>query len=635
MLKQALLKSVKLNSGLLYERVNINRNITLMTEYNQLSQTGRLYCMKMDWQEGMPNRPHYFWDSDIAKWIEACAYSLEINKDNQLEKKIDEIIDIMGNSQQEDGYLNTYFQTVEKGSRFTNLKDRHELYCAGHLIEAACAYYITTKKDKFLNIMIKYSDLIYTIFGPNKGQLKGYPGHEEIELALVRLYNITNNINYLNLAEFFVLERGKQPHYYDIEKLNSSIMFDKHKIPNLKLYAHIQAHEPIIDQITIEGHSVRALYYLSGAADIAYITNNIKLIKACKRLYENIVNKKMYITGGIGSSLKLENFSFDYDLPNETAYAETCAAIALVFFTHRMFLYEKKGKYIDVLEKVIYNGILSGVSLDGTKFFYSNPLEVNKKAVDLDTLGLKHSMDYERKKWFGCACCPPNVARLLASITQYIYATDNDDIYVNLYTDSTFTHNEIILNQITNYPWEEYIKIDIHAKKDTKFKLFLRIPSWCNNYTINVNSKKIELPTSNGYICLERQFSNNDEIILKLNMPIVKIQSNPHVRQNANKLALQRGPIIYCLEQVDNNVMLSTLYISKKDTFHPVYDKDLLGGCTYIEGTIHKIDSSNFNNQLYKEYDVNEYNDFKIKAIPYSLWTNRAPGDMLIWINKL
>jgi DUF1680 family protein len=403
MLSQANLTAVSFKKGFLYERVTTNRLITLATEYEQLKNTGRLYCMKMDKKEGMVNKPHEFWDSDIAKWIEACAYSLATHKDPSLEEKVDEIIDIMATSQLPDGYLNTYYQTVEKGNRFTNLKDKHELYCAGHLIEAAVAYYQTTKKDKFLKIMCKYTDLLCTIFGEEKGKLKGYPGHEEIELALVKLYSVTKNSKYLQLSTFFVLERGKVPHYYDIERETASknIAFHHYDIPSLKPYANLQAHVPVIEQLQLEGHAVRALYYLSAVADIAYQTNNESLKEACKRLYNNGVNRRMYITGGVGSSAKVENLSFDYDLPNETAYAETCAAIALAFFTQRMFLYEKDGQYMDVLEKTLYNGLLSGVSIDGTKFFYANPLQVTKKAVDQDTLYFKPQMGYERKKWFG------------------------------------------------------------------------------------------------------------------------------------------------------------------------------------------------------------------------------------------
>ncbi len=496
MLSQASIQSVSFIDGFLYNRIKINREITLQTEYEQLLQTGRLYCMKMDWKENMPNRPHQFYDSDIAKWIEACAYSLATHPNIELEKKVDEIIDIMENSQLEDGYLNTYFQTVAKGDRFTNLKDNHELYCAGHLIEASIAYYETTKKDKFLNIMCKYANLLCSIFGPLKGQIHGYPGHQEIELALVKLYGITNEKNYLDLASFFVLERGRQPNYYDLEIKNakSHITFNNYEIPTLKNYAYIQAHMPILEQSEVVGHSVRALYYLAGVADVAYKTNNQQLIDACHRLYSNLVEKKMYITGGIGSSLKVESFSFDYDLPNDTAYAETCAAVALIFFAYRMFLYEKDSKYIDTLEQVLYNGLLSGMSLDGTSFFYSNPLEVNKHAVDMDVLGLKSHMGYNRKKWFGCACCPPNIARLLSSLGQYVYATDNHDIYINLYTSSTFTNKETTLLVKTNYPFDETININMNQVSNSFSTLYLRIPDWCNKYIIKVNGEIIEVP---------------------------------------------------------------------------------------------------------------------------------------------
>ncbi|MCK5811931.1 MAG: glycoside hydrolase family 127 protein [Clostridiales bacterium] len=633
MLSQAPIKSVLLTDGFLYNKNKTNQEITLQTQYLQLLETGRLYCMRMDWKDNMPNRPHQFWDSDVAKWIEALAYSLASHPNGEFEKKADEIIDIMESSQLEDGYLNTYFQTVAKGKRFTNLKDDHELYCAGHLIEASIAYYLTTKKDKFLNIMCRYADLLCSVFGKDKGQLHGYPGHEEIELALIKLYRLTNETKYLDLATYFVLERGKQPNYFDIEKANARnhTKFNNYKIPTLKSYAYIQAHMPILEQKEVVGHSVRALYYLAGVADVAYETNNHKLIKTCHRLYSNLVEKKMYITGGIGSSLKVESFSFDYDLPNDLAYAETCAAIALIFFTNRMFLYEKDGQYLDVLERALYNGVLSGMSLDGTSFFYSNPLEVKKQAVDMDVLGLKSNMGYERKKWFGCACCPPNIARLLSSLGSYVYATDNHDIYVSLYTSSTFTNKETTLLVKTNYPFDETININMDQVCNSFNTLYLRIPSWCSNYTVKVNKKNIVVPLEKGFIKITRSWQKDDKITLNLSMPVTKVMANPKVRQNINKLALQRGPIVYCLEQVDNSDDLFSLYMSKDDKFTIHYDQSLLGGCTYLIGNIKKAVSSH---KLYSKVSPIKLEDTTIKAIPYALFANRAPGDMIVWINR-
>lgn len=633
MLSQASIKSVIFTDGFLHNKVKINREVTLQTEYEQLLQTGRLYCMRMDWKENKPNRPHQFWDSDVAKWIEACAYSLASHPNNELIKKVDEIIDIMEKSQMEDGYLNTYFQTVAIGDRFTNLKNNHELYCAGHLMEAAIAYYETTKKKKFLDIMCRYANLLCVIFGTEKGQLHGYPGHEEIELALIKLYRVTDEKKYLNLATYFVLERGKQPNYYDLEKAKASehINFHDYVIPTLKSYAYIQAHKPVLEQTKIVGHSVRALYYLSGIADVAYETNNHDLIKTCHTLYSDLVQKKMYITGGIGSSLKVESFSFEYDLPNDIAYAETCAAIALVFFTNRMFLYERDSKYLDTLERVLYNGVLSGMSLDGTSFFYANPLEVKKHAVDMDVLGLKPHMGYERKKWFGCACCPPNIARLLSSLGSYVYATENHDIYISLYTSSTFTNKDTTLLVKTNYPWDETININMNQVSNSFNTLYLRIPGWCKKYTLKVNGQEITSTLEKGFLKITRSWKKDDKISLILSMPINKIITNPNVRQNINKLALQRGPIVYCLEQVDNQDDLFSLYISKDDEFSHHYDKSLLGGCTYLTGHVKKITSTH---KLYSQVSSVTYEDTIIKAIPYALWTNRQPGDMIIWINR-
>lgn len=634
-MKSADLKNVQLTGGYWKARADINRDVTLQTEYEQLKETGRLYTFRQEWEEGKPNKPHYFWDSDIAKWIEACAYSLVEFPDTALEKQIDDVIEEIEAAQWEDGYLNSYYTVAEKENRWKNILIKHELYCAGHLMEAAVEYYKATGKRKLLDVMCRYANHIESVFGTEKGKLNGYPGHEEIELALIKLYEVTDEQRYLELAEYFVLERGNQPSYYDWElEQNPSILRYGRNKGTLKKYAYVQAHEPVTEQQTIEGHSVRALYYLAGVADVAEKTGNQKLLEACQRLYENMINKRMYITGGVGDTPDIERFSYDYNLPNETAYAETCAAIASVFFCNRMLNITKDGKYGDTMELTLHNGVMSGISLDGTEFFYANPLAVEAKAINEETLSMGNHMGYKRRKWFGCACCPPNIARLLSSIGMYFYSFDCDGIFVNLYGDSKFSHNGITLSQKTNYPWDETINIKTSCTSPVKTKIALRIPGWCKKLSIKVNGRDTAASFKTGYAYISRTWSDGDEIELILEMPIEKMQAHPHVRHDAEKLALQRGPVIYCIEEEDNGNHLMNIAIRPFDDFTAVYDKDLLDGCTYITGPAYRLSEKEFGNVLYRPYSA-DYEKLEIKAIPYALWTNRTPGDMTVWLNKL
>ena len=629
------LKNVKITGGYWKARTDINRNITLPTEYEQLKETGRLYTFRQEWTDGNPNKPHFFWDSDIAKWIEAGAYSLIHYPDINLENQIDNVIDEMESAQWEDGYLNSYYTVVEKDNRWRNICIKHELYCAGHLIEAAVEYYKATGKKKFLDIMCKYVDHINSVFGPEKGKLHAYPGHEEIELALIKLYKVTTNEKHLKLSEYFVTERGKQPLYYDLEKKRiPDILRFKRQKGTKKPYAEFQAHEPVTEQKTIEGHSVRALYFLAGVADVSEHTGNSELLKACETLYNNMVNKRMYITGGIGSTPDIERFSFDYDLPNETGYAETCAAIASVFFCNRMLNITCDGKYADTMEQTLYNGVMAGISLDGTEFFYANPLAVNTEAIDEETLEFKNQMGYKRRKWFGCACCPPNIARLLSSLGQYFYSYDCNGVYVNLYGDSKFSHDGLNLEQKTNYPWDETINITVGCDVECKKTIALRIPGWCRKLSITVNGRDITPDFKKGYAYINRVWHNEDEIELILEMTVEKMQAHPSVRHDTGKIALKRGPIIYCIEEEDNGKDLTALAIRPYDEFTSTFDNDFLGGCTYLTGSAYRLSKKEFGDVLYRPYSP-DYEKIEIKAIPYAMWTNRTPGDMIIWINTL
>lgn len=581
-----------------------------------------------------------FQDSDVAKWLEAVAYKLSTNPDEELEQLADDVIDLIERAQQSDGYLNTYFIIKEPENKWTNLEECHELYCAGHMMEAAVAYFQATGKRKLLDVMIRFADLIYDKFGDGPDQIKGYPGHQEIELALIKLYNITGEDRYKDLAKYFIDERGRQePCYFDLEWKERGKKSHWSGFRDMARANYYQAHQPVREQEAATGHAVRALYMYSGMVDVARETGDKSLVKACERLWDNITNKQMYITGGVGSSAYNESFTFDYDLPNDTAYTETCAAIALVFFAQRMFHLEPKGEYIDVMERALYNGVLSGISEDGKRFFYVNPLEVQAEVCE-------HRNDHKhvkitRQKWFGCACCPPNLARLLASIGKYIYSYNDKQVFVNLYTDNKaeldINGKSVILKQKTTYPWDENVKITLNTDERLNFTLALRIPGWCKKTEVRINGEEIDINDikDNGYIHIKRDWVNDDEIELVFYMPVERIFANLKVRENIGKVAIQRGPVVYCLEEIDNGSNLPAIFLAADANLTAEYRKDFLGGVTVITGTAHKVDESScLSNELYSSTEI-KYKDTKITAIPYYAWDNRETGEMLVWLNKL
>ncbi len=580
-----------------------------------------------------------FQDSDVAKWLEAVAYQLSTNPDGKLEKLADELIELIERAQQDDGYLNTYYTVKEPEKKWSNLTDCHELYCAGHMLEAAVAYYQATGKRQLLDVMIRFVDLIDKKFGSESDKIQGYPGHQEIELAIIRLYQIEPDEKYLKLAKYFIDQRGQEPNYFVIEwEKRGKINHWSETVTDKPYLDYFQAHKPVREQEAAIGHAVRALYMYSGMADVALETKDQSLIEACERLWNNTSKKQMYITGGVGSSGHLESFTFDYDLPNDTAYTETCAAIALVFFAQRMFHMEAKAEYIDVLEKALYNGVLSGISEDGKKFFYVNPLEVQpevcKKRDDH-----KH-VKPTRQKWFGCACCPPNIARLLASIGEYIYSYSDDELYVNLYADSIanvkINDQEIRIEQKTDYPWDGNVNITLATENDAEFTLALRIPAWCKKADLKINEKDVSIAgtNDNGYVHIKRIWSNGDKVELILNMSIERVYSNPKVRENIAKVTIQRGPIVYCLEEVDNGNNLPAIYLPTDSKLTAEYRSDLLGGVTIIKGRALKLDQSSWGDELYSTESL-KFTNVEITAVPYFAWDNRDAGEMLVWMNKI
>ncbi|MDQ0973199.1 DUF1680 family protein [Neobacillus niacini] len=625
MLKPVSFTNVGIDDAFWSPRIKVNREQTIPHQYQQCKETGRIDAFKLNWKPGMDNEPHIFWDSDVAKWLEAASYSLATHPDPELERLVDQVITLIASAQQPDGYLNIYFTVVKPGERWTDLRDAHELYCAGHLIEAGVAHYEATKKRTLLDVVCRYADHIDSVFGLEEGKKRGYGGHQEIELALVKLYRITGEKRYLKLSQFFIDERGQEPHYFTQEKVDRKGFFDEFMkyLDNIKEYN--QSHKPVREQNKVVGHSVRAMYMYSAMADLAGEIGDASLLKACERLWDHLHTKNMFITGGIGSTGKNEGFTYDYDLPNETSYAETCAAIGLVYWNQRMLQLECDGKYADAMERALYNGVISGVSLDGKKFFYANPLA---------SIGDRH-----RKEWFGCACCPPNLARLLASLGGYVYSQTADDLVVHLYVQGEAKFDlhgqQIIFKQKTEYPWNGSISIKINLDKPDTFGVKLRIPDWCKRAKLKVNNEEIEITgkLEKGYVRIEREWKNNDSIELELYMPIERMYSHPNVRQNANHVAIQRGPIVYCLESIDNVDSLHKLSLTKEGILTSIYDETLLGGVVKIVGDAELADDLKWEDKLYST-DKPRNKPFHITAIPYYAWDNREPGQMRVWIQE-
>lgn len=576
-----------------------------------------------------------FQDSDFAKWIEAVGYSLSWHPDPELEKTADEAIDLVCSVQQPDGYMDTYYIINGLDKRFTCLKDNHELYCLGHLIEGAVAYYYATGKDKLLKATIKYVDCVDQHIGPEEGKMHGYPGHEVIEMALIRLYQITKEEKHLRLAKYFIDQRGQEPLYFveETEKYHNQPFWEDSYFQ----YQYYQAGKPVREQKVAEGHAVRAVYLYSGMADVAKYTDDDELLECCETLWNNIVNKQMYITGAIGSSEYGESFTFDYDLPNDTIYGETCASIGLVFFARRMLEIAPKSVYADVMEKALFNGIISGMSLDGKSFFYVNPLEVVPESCEKDHLR-KH-VKPERQKWFGCACCPPNVARLLASIGSYAYTLREDTLLMHLYMGGELSANlggkEVRFETETNYPWDKTVKTDVHLDGEAEFTFAVRIPGWCQDYQLLVNGEKAEYHLADGYAYICRTWKDGDQIEAVFEMPVTVLRANPKVRENIGKVAVMRGPVVYCLEEADNGKDLHRVYLSDAPDFEVSYQKDLLDGVVVLTSNGKMLEETSWQTGALYQPDAGlKFADRKLKWIPYYAWANRGIGEMTVWVRK-
>lgn len=588
-------QDVEIHDSFWSPRLQINRAVTLEACLAQSKKQGNINNFALVAGKGQGQHSGLVYhDSDLYKVLQGAAYALHEKRDPAVEAHIDEIIALIVAAQQPDGYLHTYYTIKEPGKRWTNIAHGHEMYCAGHLIEAAIAYKQATGKRLFLDTAIKLADHICNTFGP--GKRLDPCGHQEIELALVKLWREAGNQKYLDQAKFFLEMRGKPT-------------------DGRKLYGdYAQDHMPIADQREVVGHAVRAMYMYCAMADVTGATGDNKYVPALTSIWKDITERKMYVTGGIGPSASNEGFTVPYDLPNDSAYAETCAALGMALWNHRMFLMTGEGKYADVLEREVYNGMLSGVSLTGDRFFYTNPLA---------SIGKHH-----RTSWFSCPCCPTNLVRFLPAMGERLYAYRDNDIWSVLYFGSTatipFKNGSVKLVQETKYPWEGDIQITVTPEKAQEFTLHLRYPGWCHEMPLlSINGEKErEIIIEKSYIKITRQWKPGDVVRLQLPMTVQRIHADPQVKADVGRVALMRGPIVYCLEAVDNpNGSVRKLVLSDNARLDSHFQANLLGGVSVITGETLSVQNSK-----------NEGKPVAIKAIPYYAWDNRAPGEMIVWI---
>jgi DUF1680 family protein len=589
---------VDLTSGYLFEKQEMNRKVTVQSVYDRFDETGRIGAFDFNYKEGDEIKPHIFWDSDVAKWMEGVAYILCKHDDPALREKIEALIAKIKEHQGEDGYFNIYFTVVEPEGRF-KIRDKHELYCAGHLIEAAVAYAEATGKEEFLRLMEKYVSYIRKVFMEEAQDVVHAefrtPGHEEIELALLRLYNYTKDPKHLELAAYFVNTRGAVEEQWKT--------------------GYNQSHLPVREQTEALGHAVRALYLYSGMASLAKETGDEALIKACKALWKDLTLRKMYITGAYGSTYIGEAFTSAYDLPSDTAYAETCAAIAMIFFGNRMLELGNDADYADAIERSLYNGFLSGLSLDGRSFFYVNPLEINLSERFESEWGKRKFSITERVECFKCSCCPPNVVRLLASLGGYLYGQDGDTLYVNQYAASTLKDGSVSAKVETDYPRTGHVKVCASGVG----RIALRIPSWCEKFTVNK-----PYVMEGGYAVVE---NDGETVELSMDMTPVPIFADPRVIRAENRIAVMRGPVVYCAEAVDNGENLHAILVSPDFEAKEIFESEF--GLPTLEIPAER--KQNFEGVLYARR-APEKVPVTLKLIPYNAFANRGSSDMCVWL---
>ncbi|MGD2157621.1 MAG: glycoside hydrolase family 127 protein [Anaerolineales bacterium] len=608
------LNAVKLTDNFWAPRLQTLREVTLPEQYQRCEETGRIDNFRR--AAGKVDKPfqgRVYDDSDVYKWLEAVGWVLAYQEDPHLEELADGVAEIIIDAQRKNGYLNTYFSLEQIGERWQNLRDNHELYCAGHFIQSAIAHQRAGRGDQLLGAAIRLANHIHSTFGPEEtGKRRGVPGHEEIEIALVELSRTTRDRKYLQLAKFFIDERGKG--------LIGGRAYHQDRIPFRQMKR-------------LEGHAVRALYLCAGAADVYSEMGDLSLLESLERLWGHMTEKQIYISGGLGALHWGESFGEDYELPNIQAYAETCAAVAAVMLNWRLLALRGEARFADTLEWTLYNAVLSGISLDGKAYFYNNPL------ADLGT--------HRRKPWFACACCPTNLARLLASLPGYFYSYSEEGIWIHLFSSgktelSTPEGRALTLVQSTNYPWDGVVELEIQGKGT--FSLFIRIPKWCSTGArLEINGISIkETPIAGTYAQILRSWKTGDVIRLDLPMPVQEVISHAYVMENTSKIALTRGPLLYCIEGVDHHQMdLRNLILPTDATYQIERHPDLLGDVDVVtlqSDAIAQAPTLEWEGQLYRPYEVNRYQDevdqINLTAVPYYAWANRAPGGMRVWIRK-
>ena len=605
------------------------REVTVPTQHKRLDEERFLEVLNFDQPPGPLARPiqpsglsmQHFFDSDFGKWIEAASYTLKAHPNPALEAKIDDIVAKLAQGQMADGYLNSWFIRREPDKRWTNLRDLHEMYSMGHLLEGAVAYFEATGKRAFLDVMIKAVDHIDATFGREPGKLRGYDAHEEIELALVKLYRVTRDPRHLKLAQYFVDERGQMPSYYDEEARRRG---QDPAAYHYQTYAYSQAHMPVREQTQVVGHAVRAMYLFSAMADLAYETSDLTLLTAADRLFDNLTGRQLYVTGGLGPSGANEGFTREYDLPNETAYAETCAAVALAFWGHRMAQIELDSRFTDHVELAIFNGALSGIARDGEHYFYENVLESHGQ--------------HRRWKWHYCPCCPTNIARLIASLGGYFYTTKPDELAVHLYGANTaqaeIGGQAVGIAQETAYPWNGDIALTLTPAAPTQFTLRLRLPGWCRKASVSVNGEPVDVSAAEkGYLAIARQWKAGDVVRISFDMPVERLHAHPDVSEDAGKVALKRGPVVYCAEEADLGFAPQLLVLGADAEIAADFDPDLLGGAVRLSATASKTSHAGWDGQLYRR-ERPQTEPAQFRAIPYHLWANRQPGGMAVWLRE-
>ncbi len=620
--------NVHINDHFWYPRIETNKKVTIPYAFQKCEATGRIenFAIAGGSKVGKFQSRFPFDDSDVYKIIEGASYSLISQPDKKLDGYLDSLISLIAAAQEDDGYIMTW-RTIDPKAppttwsgteeRWSDLDNGHELYNLGHMYEAAVAHYLATNKKSFLDIAIKSANLVYEVFGP--GKKEGYPGHQEIEIGLVKLYRLTNEPKYLELAKLFLDRRGHRTF--------------KEKGTLWETGKYWQNHLPVIEQTEAVGHAVRANYMYTAIADVAALTGNTAYLNAIRQIWENMVNKKLYLTGGVGSAGNGEAYGENYELPNRDAYCETCAAIANVFWNHRLFLLTGEAQYIDVLERSLYNGLISGVSLHGDRFFYTNVLE---------------SKGEERSEWFSCSCCPSNVSRFIPSVSGYIYALQGNNLFVNLYIGSEgnlkIDGKSIKIIQATQYPWSGDVKLILQPSKKQMINVYLRLPGWAQNHPVpgdlyqylnssdqkpivKINGKLTELNIQNSYIKISREWKKNDTIELSLPMQIHRVIANEQVIDDRGKIALEYGPIVYCAEWPDNQGKVSNLILPDAVALKTAFRPDLLNGVMTLTGTVPAFHPNETGTAISTKAQ-------SFCAIPYYAWAHRGKGEMSVWLPR-